>query len=167
MKNIGLAERISKAIGARNKDCFMNSARAMLWIHANMPDSIKEKTYVIEGYCVDPDLLGIPFMHGWVMVNDEIIDTTPCYMKKEHAVYVPVYAFDMHDALRWFSESQLLPCRISEFGDGLSFKGYIRALLVCNSEDIVRRMYEFEPAASTIIEEVIGEVRSIRANQKR
>jgi hypothetical protein len=70
--NRALSEEQAAAVNAKPHECFWNAVRVLIWSEAGSP--WRNATYV-EGACWHIDR-PMPFHHGWVELDGEIIDPT-------------------------------------------------------------------------------------------
>lgn len=70
--NLELSQNLSKAVGAKAKQCFTNAYHG---IQDHYPDA-----FYVEGIAIPRhgDGLGAPVEHAWLEINGEIVDPTFC-----------------------------------------------------------------------------------------
>jgi hypothetical protein len=88
-----LSEILAEVIEARMKQCYQNSITTLLYLAITC--RAKNVRY-IEGYLFIMDQFWIE--HGWLTLDDEIIDVTLHDTKEEE--YSPVYIYEADEAIR-------------------------------------------------------------------
>ncbi len=91
-KNIEKSQSISRAIKAKNGQCWNNALLAMLLY----PNS----ALYVEGFVMYTPL-GFPVHHGWVELDGEIIELTPIWVDSSSSNYHPITRNNLNDLLAY------------------------------------------------------------------
>lgn len=125
--NLLLSRRIGKKIGARDQECFRNSALGTV--------ELGEAAVYVEGWVVTISGIGLPqpTEHAWVEHEGEIIDPTPVYHDGLSVRrYFPGERYTFRDVSKRIFRNQSLPF-VGELGLAHSSeyrKAYLRACRV-------------------------------------
>lgn len=147
-KNVAESKRVGKAVGAKNKQCYMNAMRA-IW---EVPEY--EQADYVEGYAViDGDFC---IEHGWVEQDGVVIDPT---LQDHDIAYFPGLRFTgglgIAEALQIqrTDSCEDLPI-FYRFGWGGIDSPEFRSAMVAahryaGMEDMAKRYEDWEPAGVT------------------
>lgn len=119
MINIRLSQEAAAKVNAKTKECFLNSFRAL----AYYPDV----TY-IEGWIIA--FRGLVTEHGWLEINDEIVDPTLILNHDIHreTLYFPGVRYNHQDALNAADKSAgIMPLVYQDGKRGRRTPSYIQA----------------------------------------
>lgn len=105
--DVELSRQLSEAIGAVNKECFLNAFRGL----SHYPEGQYVEGYVLVRVSKDSDeVFPMPILHAWIEVDGKIIDPTPVYGQKGHAEYFPGNSYSLMDAIKKIEDNDnILP----------------------------------------------------------
>ncbi len=94
--NYPLSRAVAAGVNAQINECWANAWRAVLWLEQRLPlrgYGLGAAPLYAEGWAVDRPT-GYVFQHGWVVLQDEVIDPTVALSRQTYA-YFPALHFSL------------------------------------------------------------------------